>query len=173
MKGETGTEVGGVLSGDMKGAGADVAGMDGQGGELVRNGDGNTTAARAYVHEGACRSDGFDSPLDEFFGLRAGNEDILVDIEPHAGKPAFVEDVLYGAMGEELAAIDMVLPEKVVGERLFRLCQAIDFLTPGQVFHYPIGDQRCFPAAIDRCQVGRQLSLCLVGIHSVKIDQFT
>ena len=93
MEGDMGAEMVGVPAGDVKGAGADVAGMDREGGELAGYGDGDTAAAGADVEDGAAGGAGewySDGPLDEFFGLGPWDEDVLVDVEPQPGEPAFV-----------------------------------------------------------------------------------
>ena len=46
---------------------------------------------------------GFDDPFDQFFGFGIGDEDGFVDIELHAGEPAFVEDILNGTVVEKLS----------------------------------------------------------------------
>jgi hypothetical protein len=162
-----GAEIVGVAPGDVEGAGADVAGVEEEGGESSGDGNGDATASRSDVEKGAgvCWRDGFDGPLDEFFSLGAGDEDVLIDIEPEPGKPAFVEDVLYGAVGEQFAAIDIILPEDMVGEGLRGFGQAVYFPVPRQVFHYPVGDQGCLAGAVYGRQVGCQLLLCLPEIH--------
>ena len=117
-------------------------------------------------------ADRFDDPLDELFRLGPGDEDIFIDIKPHAGEPTFAEDILNGAVGQQFAAIYIVFPEEMVGKGLHRFGQAVDLLMSGQVFDDPIGDQCCFAATIEGSQVGGQLSLCLPEIHPVKINQF-
>ncbi len=121
---------------------------------------------------GWSRANRLDGPVDEFLGLGPGDEYVLIYIESQPGKPAFVEDVLYRPVGEQFASIDIILSEDGVGEGLRRFRQAVYLSSAGQVFHYPIGDQRGFAAAVEGCQVGGQLSLCLPVIHSAKLDQF-
>src|ERR1700728_1196225 len=148
MERDMGAEIVGIAGGDVEGAGADVAGMDREGGEFEGNGDGDTGTAGADVEERAPWADGFGGPLDEFLRLGPGDKDVLVYIKPPPGKPAFVEDVLYRAVGQQFAAINIVLPENRIGEGLRGFSQAAYLPLPGQVFHYPIGDQGRFAATV-------------------------
>lgn len=175
VEGNAGAEVGGVAGCDVEGAGADVAGVDGEGGELPGKSDGDAAAAGADIENGAGwrgRSDSFGGPFDELLRLGAGDQDIVVNIKTLTGEPAFPKNILNRAMGKQLAAIDIILFQGMFRKEFGAANQAVHFPVTGEVLHNPVGHQCRFAAAIEWRQIGSQLSLRLPEIHSVKIVQF-
>ena len=145
----------------MKGPGADVASVRCDGWDLRGKGYGDAATSGANVEEVAggalLRSasggiggsfDRFEDPFDQFLGLGSGDEDVFVDIEPPSGEPAFMEDILNGPVGEQLASVNVKLFQHGVRKWPGSIGEALETPLAGQMFHYPVSDQRCFAAAI-------------------------
>jgi len=96
---DVGYQGGGVATGDCQGFGTDITGMDKGLWKAFFQGDGDASAAGAYVQDGR---GGFGLicgyPFHQLFGFGAWDKDVFVHIKFHSAEPAFLQNILYGLM---------------------------------------------------------------------------
>src|SRR6266850_108054 len=135
--------------------------MDKGCGQAFFQGDGDASAACAHIQDREGREgSGAGYPFHQLFRLGTWDKHVLVYVELHAAKPAFVKDILHRLVLRETEDVLMEDIRLDGAEQDVLIQQTVYFPLARNIFQYKVAYLGSFPFAVEGYQAGEQFPLC-------------